>query len=131
MKRIFLFLLTNLAVVLVLSIVLKLFGIDRSLAMQGYNWTTLLVYALVVGFGGAIISLLMSKPMAKWSTGAHIIEQPQNQAETWLLETVRKLADQAWRCRRWAFTRASRMRSRPARSATLRSSRSRPACCNR
>ena len=95
MKRIFLFLLTNLAVVLVLSIVLKLFGIDRSLAMQGYNWTTLLVYALVVGFGGAIISLLMSKPMAKWSTGAHIIEQPQNQAETWLLETVRKLADHA------------------------------------
>jgi heat shock protein HtpX len=95
MKRIFLFLLTNLAVVLVLSIVLKLFGIDRSLAMQGYNYGTLLIYAAVVGFGGAIISLLMSKPMAKWSTGAHVIDQPQNEAEAWLLETVRKLAERA------------------------------------
>ncbi|HEY1329545.1 MAG TPA: protease HtpX [Casimicrobiaceae bacterium] len=95
MKRIFLFLITNLAVVLVLSIVLKLFGIDRTLAMQGYNYGTLLVYSLVVGFGGAIISLLMSKPMAKWSTGAHVIEQPQNEAEAWLLETVRRLAEKA------------------------------------
>jgi heat shock protein HtpX len=95
MKRIFLLVLTNIAVVLVLSIVLKLFGIDRSLAMQGYNWTALLVYALVIGFGGAIISLLISKPMAKWTTGAHVIEQPQSEAEAWLLETVRKLADRA------------------------------------
>ena len=64
MKRIFLFLLTNLAVVLVLSIVLKLFGIDRSLAMQGYNWTTLLVYALVVGFvdGGADLLQYVERP---------------------------------------------------------------------
>jgi heat shock protein HtpX len=95
MKRIALFLLTNLAVVLVLSIVLKVLGLDRALATQGINYGALLVYSLVVGFTGAIISLLMSKTMAKWSTGAHVITQPQNDAEAWLLHTVQNLATRA------------------------------------
>jgi heat shock protein HtpX len=92
MKRIILFIATNLAVVLVLSIVLRLFGLDRALATQGIAYGPLLVYSLVVGFTGAIISLLMSKSIAKWSTGAQTIDTPRNEAEAWLLETVRKLA---------------------------------------
>ena len=92
MKRIILFIATNLAVVLVLSIVLRLFGPDRALAAQGIAYGPLLVYSLVVGFTGAIISLLMSKSIAKWSTGAQTIDTPRNEAEAWLLETVRKLA---------------------------------------
>ena len=92
MKRIILFIATNLAVVLVLSIVLRLFGLDRALAAQGIAYGPLLVYSLVVGFTGAIISLLMSKSIAKWSTGAQTIDTPRNEAEAWLLETVRKLA---------------------------------------
>jgi heat shock protein HtpX len=92
MKRIILFIATNLAVVLVLSIVLRLFGLDRTLAAQGIAYGPLLVYSLVVGFTGALISLLMSKSIAKWSTGAQTIDTPRNEAEAWLLETVRKLA---------------------------------------
>ena len=92
MKRIILFIATNLAVVLVLSIVLRLFGLDRALAAQGIAYGPLLVYSLVVGFTGAIISLLMSKSIAKWSTGAQTIDTPRNEAEAWLVETVRKLA---------------------------------------
>ena len=92
MKRIILFVATNLAVVLVLSIVLRVFGLDRALAAQGFQYGQLLVYSLVVGFTGAIISLLMSKSIAKWTTGAHVIETPANEAEAWLVETVRKLA---------------------------------------
>ncbi|MGE5087485.1 MAG: protease HtpX [Candidatus Levyibacteriota bacterium] len=95
MKRIVLFLATNLAVVLVLSIVLKLLGLDRALAAQGFQYGQLLAYSAVVGFVGAFVSLLMSKSMAKWSTGAHVIETPANEAEAWLLETVRKLATAA------------------------------------
>ena len=94
MKRIVLFLLTNLAVLVVLSIVLKIFGLDRALASQGYAYGQLLVYSLVVGFTGAIISLLMSKSIAKWTTGAQVIDTPRNEAEAWLLDTVRKLATQ-------------------------------------
>jgi len=96
MKRIFLFLATNLAVILVLSVVLKLLGLDRAMVSQtGIDYGGLLAFSAVVGFTGAIISLLMSKSMAKWSTGAHVIEQPQNQAEAWLVETVRRLATKA------------------------------------
>ena len=95
MKRIFLFIVTNLAVVLVLSVVLKLLGLDRVMAGQGIQYGQLLVFSAVVGFVGAFISLLMSKPMAKWSTGAHVIETPANEAEAWLVETVRKLATAA------------------------------------
>ena len=95
MKRILLFVLTNVAVVAVLSIVLSVLGVDRFLSAQGLNVSMLLVFSLVVGFTGAIISLLISKPMAKWSTGAHVIEQPANASEQWLLETVRRLAERA------------------------------------
>ena len=94
MKRIILFIATNLAVVLVLSVVLRIFGLDRALASQGIAYGQLLVYSLVVGFAGAIISLLMSKSIAKWTTGARVIDTPQNEAETWLLGTVQKLATQ-------------------------------------
>ncbi len=96
MKRILLFIVTNLAVVLVLSIVLRLLGLDRAMAAEtGMNLGGLLAFSAVVGFTGAIISLLMSKQMAKWSTGAHVIGQPANDAEAWIVETVRKLATTA------------------------------------
>ncbi len=94
MKRIVLFLATNLAVIVVLSIVLSLFGLDRA-GYAGAGHGELLAFSAVVGFTGAIISLLMSKSMAKWSTGAHVIEQPQSEAEAWLVETVRRLAQKA------------------------------------
>ncbi|HYR00786.1 MAG TPA: zinc metalloprotease HtpX, partial [Casimicrobiaceae bacterium] len=85
MKRIFLFVATNLAVLLVLSVVLRLLGLDRVMAAQsGVDLGSLLAFSAVVGFTGAIISLLMSKSMAKWSTGAHVIEQPANDAEAWI-----------------------------------------------
>jgi len=95
MKRILLFVMTNIAVIAVLTIVLSLTGVDRFLTANGLNVGMLLVYSVIVGFTGAIISLLMSKPMAKWSTGATVIEQPSNSTEQWLLDTVRKLADRA------------------------------------
>ncbi len=96
MKRVILFVATNLAVVAVLSIVLKLLGLDRAMYSQtGMQYGDLLVFSAVVGFTGSIISLLMSKWMAKWSTGARVIDQPANDAEVWLVETVRKLASRA------------------------------------
>jgi heat shock protein HtpX len=93
MKRIILFLATNLAVVLVLSIVLNVLGIGRAVGPQ--NLGALLVFSVVVGFTGSIISLLMSKPMAKWSTGARVIAQPANATEIWLVGTVQGLAQRA------------------------------------
>jgi len=96
MKRIVLFVVTNLAVMLVLSIVLKLFGLDRAMYSQaGMSYGGLLVFSMVVGFAGSIISLLMSKPIAKWTTGARVIGTPANDAEEWLVETVRRLATSA------------------------------------
>lgn len=95
MKRIVLFALTNIAVLVVMSIVLSVLGLDRYLHAQGLNLGGLLAFSLVVGFTGSIFSLLISKPMAKWSTGAHVIEQPANSTELWLLETVRRLAANA------------------------------------
>jgi heat shock protein HtpX len=95
MKRIVLFLVTNLAVVLVLSVVLRVLGLDRVVQENGLNVTALLVFSFVVGFTGSIISLLLSKTMAKWSTGAQVIEQPRNESEAWLVETVRRLAQKA------------------------------------
>jgi heat shock protein HtpX len=95
MKRIVLFLITNLAVVLVLSIVLRLLGLDRVVQANGIDVPSLLVFSFVVGFVGAIISLLMSKSMAKWSTGAQVIDTPRDEAEVWLFDTVRKLAQTA------------------------------------
>ena len=95
MKRILLFVMTNLAVVVVLGIVANLLGVNRYLTANGLNLGALLGFALVMGFGGAIISLLISKPVAKWSAGVRVIEQPQNADEAWIVETVRKFADKA------------------------------------
>jgi len=95
MKRIVLFLATNLAVMLVLSVTLNVLGVNRFLAADGLNVGMLVVFSAVVGFTGAFISLLMSKPMAKWSTGAHVIEAPQSPDEQWLVNTVKRLADKA------------------------------------
>ena len=95
MKRIFLFLLTNIAVLVVLSVVVRVLGLDRALAANGLDVGGLLVFSAVVGFTGAIISLLMSKTMAKWSTGARVIETPKNEDEAWLVATVKRLADKA------------------------------------
>ncbi len=95
MKRVLLFVLTNLAVMVVLAVVLKVLGIDQAMIQQGLNVGPLLVFSLVVGFTGAIISLLLSKPMAKWSTGAHIIDGSEGANERWLVETVRRIAGRA------------------------------------
>ncbi|MGE0330653.1 MAG: protease HtpX [Ramlibacter sp.] len=95
MKRIALFVLTNLAVVVVLGIVASLLGVNRFLTANGLNLGALLGFSLIMGFGGAIISLLISKPVAKWSAGVQIIEQPRNADEAWIVETVRKFADKA------------------------------------
>ena len=95
MKRIVLFLATNLAVLLVLSLVLNVLGIGRGVSAAGINVGQLLVFSAVVGFTGSIISLLMSKLMAKWSTGARVIDNPSNSTELWLVNTVRQLAERA------------------------------------
>lgn len=97
MKRIFLFVLTNLAIVFVLSITLRLLGVDRILDAQGtgLNYNSLLIFSAVMGFGGALISLLISKWTAKRLTGAQVIETPKTPTESWLVETVRRQAQQA------------------------------------
>ncbi|MBK7004648.1 MAG: protease HtpX [Burkholderiales bacterium] len=96
MKRILLFVLTNVLVVAVLGIVASLLGVNRYLTAGGLNLSALLGYALIMGFGGATISLLISKPMAKWTTpGLRVIEQPQNADEAWIVQTVRKLSEKA------------------------------------
>jgi len=95
MKRVLLFLATNLAVMLVLSLVTSLLGVNRFLTANGLNIGMLLVFAAVIGFGGSFISLLMSKTMAKWSTGARVIEAPSSSTEVWLVDTVAKLAERA------------------------------------
>lgn len=96
-KRVALFLATNLAVILVLSIVLRLLGVDSILDERnvGINYQSLLILSLVIGFGGSFISLAISKWMAKRSTGARVIKQPSNAAESWLLNTVERQARQA------------------------------------
>ncbi|RID98549.1 protease HtpX [Simplicispira hankyongi] len=95
MKRIALFLMTNLAVVVVLGIVASLLGVNRYLTANGLNLGALLGFAFIMGFGGAIISLLISKPVAKWSAGVQVIEAPRNGDEAWLVETVRGFAEKA------------------------------------
>ena len=96
MKRIVLFLATNLAVIVVLGIVLRLFGLDRAAySATGLDYTQLLLFSAIIGFTGAIISLLISKPMAKWQTGAHVITASANADERWLLDTVNKLSSRA------------------------------------
>ena len=95
MKRIFLFVLTNLAVMAVLLVTTRLLGVDRYLTANGLNMTALAGFSLVIGFGGATISLLMSKTMAKFSTGARIINPPQNADEAWIVQTVERFAQKA------------------------------------
>jgi heat shock protein HtpX len=95
MKRILLFLATNIAIMLVLGITASLLGVNRYLTAQGLNLGTLLVFAGLMGFGGAFISLWLSKPIAKWTTGARVIEQPSNPTERWLLDTVARQAQKA------------------------------------
>ncbi|MCE3273040.1 MAG: htpX [Ramlibacter sp.] len=95
MKRIFLFVLTNLAVVVVLGVVASLLGVNRYLTANGLNLGMLLGFAAIMGFGGAIISLLISKPVAKWSSGVQVITGTEGADEAWIVNTVRKFADQA------------------------------------
>ena len=95
MKRIMLFILTNLAVMLVLTVVTRLLGVDRFLTANGLNLGSLLLFSAVIGFGGATISLLMSKWMAKMSTGAQVISHASTADEQWLLDTVQRLSRSA------------------------------------
>jgi heat shock protein HtpX len=97
MKRIVLFVATNLAIILVLNITLRLLGIERILDEQGagLDLNSLLIFAAVIGFGGALLSLALSKWTAKRLTGAVVIEQPRDPAERWLVDTVRRQAQRA------------------------------------
>ena len=95
MKRIFLFLANNIAVMLALSLTASLLGVNRFLTANGLNLGMLLVFAALMGFGGSFISLLMSKTIAKWSTGAQVITHPSTSTELWLVQTVEKLATRA------------------------------------
>jgi heat shock protein HtpX len=95
MKRIVLFVLTNVAVLAVLTIVLRVLGLDRIAAQEGFAVGPLLAFSAVVGFTGAIISLLMSKQMAKWSTGAQVVDGSESSDHAWLVQTVRGLAQKA------------------------------------
>jgi len=95
MKRIVLFLGTNLAVLVVLGIFLNVFGVGHFLKQEGIDLGALLAFSAIVGFTGSFISLLMSKPMAKWSTGARVINGSEGPTEQWLVATVRTLAERA------------------------------------
>ena len=95
MKRIFLLIATNFAVMMLLSIVISVLGLDRALAQEGLQVLPLLVMASIFGFGGAFISLLISKWMAKFSTGAHVIDGTEGTTEYWLVATVKKLSEKA------------------------------------
>jgi heat shock protein HtpX len=95
MKRIVLFLVTNIAVMVVLSITLSVLGVDKFMSAQGLNVGMLLVFSLIVGFTGSFISLLISKPVAKWSTGAQVIDGSEGTTQFWLLNTVKTLAERA------------------------------------
>jgi len=95
MKRILLFVATNLAIVLVLGIVASLLGVNRFLTANGLNLGALLGYALIMGFGGAFISLLLSKPIAKWSSGVKLITGDEGADQRWIVETVRRFSDKA------------------------------------
>jgi heat shock protein HtpX len=95
MKRIFLLVMTNVAVMLVLTVVVRLLGLDRYLYAHGQNYTGLLIVSAVFGFGGAFISLAISKWMAKRSMGVRVISKPSTAQEQWLVATVRSQAEQA------------------------------------
>ncbi|SRR6266581_1740865 len=95
MKRIFLLIATNFAVLILLSIVASVLGLDRWLLAEGIDYFTLLLFSAVLGFGGAFVSLLLSKTIAKWSTGAQVIDGSEGTTQYWLVQTVHKLADKA------------------------------------
>ena len=95
MKRTFLFLATNMAIVLVLSVTMRLLGVEPYLNASGLNLTSLLIFAAVMGFGGSFISLAISKWSVKRSMGVRVIEQPANSLEVWLVGTVAKYAEKA------------------------------------
>ena len=95
MKRIFLFLATNIAIVLVLSLTMRILGVEPYLNANGLNLTSLLIFAAVMGFGGSFISLAISKWMAKTSMGVQVITEPTTPQERWLVETVARYAQEA------------------------------------
>ena len=95
MKRTILFILTNIAVLAVITIVMRLFGLDGYMTQHGLNYTALAVFAIIWGSVGSFISLAMSKRMARFAYGVSIIENPKDETEMWLLETVRRQAQQA------------------------------------
>ncbi len=95
MKRVVLFLITNIAVMIVLSITLSVLGVDRFMTENGLNLGMLLVFSAVIGFVGSFFSLLISKPMAKWSTGAKVIDGSEGSTQFWLVQTVKTLAERA------------------------------------
>lgn len=96
MKRILLFLATNVAVLVVLAVVSQIFGLDGYLDEQGgIDLKGLLIFSAIIGFSGSLISLAASKKIAKWTTGARVIEEPANSTESWLVQTVKKHASQA------------------------------------
>ncbi|MGB1558177.1 MAG: protease HtpX [Oceanococcaceae bacterium] len=95
MKRIMLFLGTNIAVLIIVGFLSSVLGVDRYLTQNGLNLGQLLVFCALFGFTGSFVSLLLSKPIAKMSTGAKVIDKPSNAAEAWLLQTVTRQARQA------------------------------------
>lgn len=95
MKRIVLFLATNIAIMVVLGITVNVLGLNQFMAGGQLNLTMLLAFSAVLGFGGSFISLLISKKVAKWSTGARVIETPRNATEVWLVQTVERFARKA------------------------------------
>jgi heat shock protein HtpX len=95
MKRVFLFIVTNLAVMVVLGIAASLLGVNRYLTANGLDLGSLLAFAALMGFGGATISLLLSKTMAKWSTRAEIINDSPDATHRWIVATVKRFADKA------------------------------------
>jgi heat shock protein HtpX len=95
MKRVFLLIVTNIAVLLLLSVVASVLGLDRWLTANGIDYGSLLMFSALLGFGGAFISLLMSKTIAKWSVGAQTIDGSEGSTQFWLVQTVHKLADKA------------------------------------
>ena len=95
MKRIMLLIVTNLAVVMLLSIVASVLGIDQMLSAQGIDFTSLILFSTLLGFGGAFVSLLISKWMAKFSTGAQVIDGTEGTTQYWLVDTVKRLSEKA------------------------------------
>lgn len=96
MKRILLFIATNLAVLAVISVTFRLLGLDRLVMQAGQiNMTQLLIYSAVIGFSGSLVSLFLSKTLAKSGMGVQVIESPRSEAEQWLVATVRSQAEQA------------------------------------